>query len=269
MSEIEIKLKHHPIECNAEEITDLCRPLARLNITTFSHIRTYEDNHFALVCNKASFVGNYFKKNYHQADPCVQLKFEKSDLGQYVVWDFIDCRGKTAMMMKDAADFNFRHVFTILRQGIGFSEFYHFGTHLIAPEMNQFYVNNLDLLDRFILFFQNKVSQSKSLTKIYTPNQRFQSKISKSMEVKNWPSLNTQFNEQRQLFMNEVSQTRSKLTAREMEYAQLLLQGKTAKEIAAYLGQSYRTVESRVELLKSKLHATNKIDLVLKIKELV
>ena len=74
-------------------------------------------------------------------------------------------------MIQDSADFNFKHVFTIIKKQPDFTEFYHFGTHLIESSINQFYVNNLDLLDRFITFFKRSIGQFKSLSKAY--EQRF------------------------------------------------------------------------------------------------
>ena len=257
-------------QIDTQDLIALCQPLTALNITTFSHLRSYHNKQFNVLCNNQEFLTNYFKKQYYNADPCVQVKPESTDIGQFLVWDVIDCRGKTAAMIQDSADFNFKHVFTIIKKQPDFTEFYHFGTHLIESSINQFYVNNLDLLDRFITFFKRSIGQFKSLSKAY--EQRFHANELSTPDCSSWdkwPQLNKVHN-QRQDFLKAISMPdKNKLTNREIEYARLLLLGKTAKEIAVHLQQSPRTIEHRVDGLKSKLYAKNKTDLIIKLKDII
>ncbi|WP_019215942.1 hypothetical protein [Legionella tunisiensis] len=51
---------------------------------------------------------NYALKKYYDADPCINIKPGSMDFGQYLVWDAVECYGKTAAMMQDAADFDFK-----------------------------------------------------------------------------------------------------------------------------------------------------------------
>ena len=60
------------------------------------------------------------------------------------------------------------------------------------------------------------------------------------------------------LGMKNYSEKASLLSQRERECLNLLLQGKTAKETAALLRLSFRTVESYFEIMKRKLNCTNK-----------
>lgn len=69
-------------------------------------------------------------------------------------------------------------------------------------------------------------------------------------------------------FLKAISGANHSLTNRELEYAHFIIKGMTAKEIATQLNQSHRTIEHRIEGLKAKLHARNKIDLTIKLKEL-
>lgn len=167
-NEGEVRAQSYSIDSNVLELIEICRPLAELNITTFSHIRTYYNKQFNVLCNNSKFLTNYFEKKYYNADPCIQIKAESSEIGQFLVWDVVETRGQTAAMLQDSANFDFRHVFTIIKNKVDCVEFYHFGTHLSAPGMNQFYINNLDLLDRFIYFFKKSVAQSSSLSKEYS-----------------------------------------------------------------------------------------------------
>jgi DNA-binding CsgD family transcriptional regulator len=53
-----------------------------------------------------------------------------------------------------------------------------------------------------------------------------------------------------------------KLTVREAESLFFTLRGKTAKQIARYLGISYRTVEEHINNIKTKFNAQNRYDLI-------
>ncbi len=59
------------------------------------------------------------------------------------------------------------------------------------------------------------------------------------------------------------------LTERQLQCAEYLLQGKTAREIAEILGLSRRTIEYYIGNIKCKLECKNKVELVLAISSLL
>ena len=54
---------------------------------------------------------------------------------------------------------------------------------------------------------------------------------------------------------------------KETQCVKLLLKGQTVKEIAKELGYSPRTIEDRIETLKKKFNAKNKVNLIVKLTE--
>lgn len=85
------EISNHPTFMNTQEIKQICAPLEYLDITAFSHLRVFNDGKLTVLCNHPAFLLNYLKKKYYHADPCVQINPVVTDIGQYLVWDVIDC----------------------------------------------------------------------------------------------------------------------------------------------------------------------------------
>lgn len=256
------ELAKHPTFLSTRDLQDLCKPLEYLNITTFSHLRVFNDNRLTVLCNHPNFLLNYVKKQYYDADPCVNINPEMADIGQYLAWDFVDCYGKTAEMLSDSTHFDFKHVFTVIKKKIEFTDFYHFGTHISDLSFNQVYINNLDVLDRFINFFDLQVKQSKKLIHAYNIHINAD-QISSNLGIKQNLFINT--TPDKRAVINALFSGVHRLTQKESECAKLLIDGNTANEIAILLGLSHRTIEDRINSLKLKFNARNKGDLIVKL----
>lgn len=261
---IEKYFQKHPSMIHAEEIKQLCKPLETLDITTFSHLRVFDNNKLTVQCNNVPFLLNYLNEKYYIADPCVNVQPESTDLGKYIIWDSVNCTGRTAKMLIDSNTFNFKHVFSIIKKKKEYVDFYHFGTHLSNPIIHQVYINNLEMLDRFIQFFNTETKKSKILSSAYdiilNTNHHY-SNIELNQDI-----FNTKI--KRKISSKKYTEfEREYLTKKEMECAELVLQSKTSKEIARELGLSYRTIEDRIHSLKIKLNAKNKADLIVKLLE--
>lgn len=255
----------HPAISHASELKNLCDPLASLDITTFSHLRILKNNQLTVLCNHPQFLLNYLEKKHYAADPCVSVKPELVDIGEYVIWDSVDCGGSTAKMLEDSASFDFKHVFTIIKKQESFTDFYHFGTHLTNSMINQVYINNLDVLDRFISYFNNHVQQSRLLANAYNiilNKEQNSSDVDLSQNSTLFADI--KYKRNKLLHILNPADTK-KLTLNEEICARLVLEGKTNKEIATCLGLSHRTIEDRIDALKRKTNSKNKTELVIKL----
>lgn len=259
------KLRRHPTLLRVHDLNDLCKPLAHLEITTFSHLKVSQGNQLAVLCNHPRSLANYVQKKYYEADPCVNIKLESTDIGQYLVWDAVECRGKTAEMLADSASLDYRHVFTIIKKEADVSHFYHFGTHKINPSIHLMYINNLDLLDRFITYFNTQVNQSKTLLNAYDIVLNANQKTS-SVALGEKNTLLDNFQDRRKMCLQGMlPKDIPHLTLRETQCIQLLVNKMTAKEIAKKVGLSYRSIEDRINVLKDKFDVSTKADLLAKL----
>lgn len=247
-------LLSHPSIVYEQDMKDLCAPLALFNISSFANARVNLKGEFSTICNHPTFLTHYLEQGYHRAD--VSAKDEPIEVGDYLMWDMLDCRGKTANMLSDAALFNYRHIFTIVKKHTEYIDYYHFGTHLNLPSINQWYLNNLDKLQLFIDYFNNQLSQSKTLAighQITFPVLSPECQIS---------GIENRSHEE-QLFLKQISPA-SALSIRQHQCIELLTQGYSAKQIATQLNISHRTVEDHLNVLKHKLKAKNKSELIFK-----
>ena len=265
MNSTEDKLKNHPTFIHADEIKDICKPLELLNITSFSNMRLLSDTSFVALSSNPEFSKNYILQEHYKADVHVDPKH--CHLTQCLMWDHIDTKGAAEQMVKDAAELNCKHIFSIIKIGQDEVNYYNFGTALDDRAINQLYVNHYDLLEKFIAYFHDKVSQSKNLKKAYD----IQFDIDKPLTSTEQPNLlqldNATINE----FLNAIGKNTylsQKLTLNEFRLLPFIINGHTAKEIASLLGLSFRTVEGYLDIIKQKLHARNKADLISKLLQL-
>lgn len=258
------RFKNHPSIVYATQIKQLCEPLHNFNITTFSHLRVFNNNQLTVQCNNSAFLLNYLKEQYYTADPCVNIHSESTNLGEYIIWDSVACSGRTAEMLAASYSYNFKHVFSIIKTQKDYVDFYHFGTHQSNPAIHQTYINNLAILDHFIAFFNSETKKSKELSQAYDIILNANQIYSNVEQDTNDLLFNKQVN--RGVILKKLIKSEyGNLTYKEIECSELILQGNTTKEIAKELGLSYRTIEDRINSLKVKLNAKNKADLIVKI----
>lgn len=267
MSAVTQFLENHPSVVFNEDVHGLCKPLELLDINYFSHLRMENSGEFSALPTSISLMKNYLEKSYYNADIHVDPKH--CHLLNCLMWDMLDLKGKAREMLQDAHDQNIKHMFTLIKPGKDHVDYYHFGSPLAENSMNQRYVNHLDLLETFIAYFTDKMQALPHLAKAYdlkvSMNQPDPSLY--ELDLLNSLSLEDKMDFLDQIQMNKISH-KNLLTKRELDYVPLILLGLTSKEIARKLNISVRTVEEYTAVLREKLRARNKMDLVAKLLEL-
>jgi len=267
MSSVTKILENHPGCLFHEDFIGVCKPLEILDITSFAHLRMNHSGEFGAIATNPEFMRNYLDKAHYNAD--VHVNPKHCHLSNCLMWDVLDLKGQASQMIKDAADHDFKHIFTVIKPTETHVDYYHFGTHLEATSINQRYVNHLDLLEAFIAYFTEKMKASPDLYSAYdlkvSMNQPDPSLY--ELDLLNSLSLEDKMDFLDQIQMNKISH-KNLLTKRELDYVPLILLGLTSKEIARKLNISVRTVEEYTAVLREKFKARNKMDLVAKLLEL-
>ena len=154
-------ISQHPIFNHANEIKDICKPLEKLSINYFAHVRVDNENNFSVLANNTGFLEHYLRNEYYNAD--IHLA-DNSKFGNYVIWDAIERYGQSEKMHREAAQFGVQHTFTIIEKNQNSNDYYHFAHQSSSNSINQVYLSNLDLLKCFILHFNDNVSQTNLLS---------------------------------------------------------------------------------------------------------
>lgn len=243
---------NHPAIENAQDVSDICSPLKQLNISYFCHVRIDKNQHFTALSNHPLFHEHYLTNKYYNAD--IHLA-DNNSFGNHIVWDFIACSGQSQKMNKEAEEFGINHTFTILDKNKLGSNYYHFSTHISNALINQEYLRNLDLLKLFIVQFNDKVNQSKTLSNAYNISFQLDEQPTGFIIApqNNWS--NTK--ESRELFLQELklksaSISKTSLSLKELEVLSWLHNGKTLEQIALILGISTIMVKKHIATIKDK-----------------
>ena len=258
-------LKYHPSLNHAADLKEICKPLEKLGITYFAHVQFTRKDKFSAIANSPEYFKFYFENGYYDYDVHANTPLDSQ---RYVLWDHMAKFGKTNEMFKIAFDFGLCHTITIIQKEEKVDNYYHFSTNRDDESMNDFYVQHIDLLEKFIRYYQEKVLLCDRIGRAYDLHcvkgqQQSQSTIDYNLpehlsnnDIKFYLCEIEQANHKA-----EFSETIFQLSRREHQCAFLLLQGKTSKEIAEVLHISPRTVEVYFERLKSRFGSKNKIHL--------
>lgn len=254
------QIKNHPVLAHTQNFIDLCSPLQKINITTFSHARFNSNNEFSLLSNNPNFLINYIDKKYYNVD--IHTNIDNLQDVKFLMWDLVECEGQTYNMLKDASELKFKHIFTIAEYSEKSSDFYHFGTDITTLSICQNYMNHLDLFKAFIQYFNHNLKKCKTLRNAHDIKFNVDHLESKPLVYKNAQfSLITE--QEKCAFMQEIATDKIKLSKRQLQCAQLLIRGATTKEIAEKIFLSPRTIEEYISALKDKFHVRTKAELLL------
>lgn len=257
------QINQHPSLNYTQDIDDICRPLQKLKINYFAHVRVDKNGLFTAINNSAGFMNHYLSNEYYNAD--IHMA-DSNRFGNYVIWDAIERHGQSEKMHSEAAQFGIQHTFTIIDKKEEQTDFYHFANNSTSKSINQTYLANLDLLKVFITYFNENINQSKKLSAAYELPFAVNSQIGGYFinEDTNLVVCNRQEFIQTicQDTNKEIKKFNSSLTPREIQCVGYLVRGKSAREISKLLGLSKRTVEFYLANIKSKLGVSTKSELI-------
>ena len=228
--------------------------LNSIGITYFNYIKIYNnDGSRELLTNNPDWINHFYKNALYASVGAIDVEHLLPK--GYFLWSEMDTKDPIYLQGRDIFNIDNGVSFVIKRKDVTY--LYIFGSSRDKHEINNFYTANIDMLQRFIHYFNDMghdmITESKN-HRIYLPAQQ---KINTSRVNNNDISdnLRKQFFENskinRYYLLNESDQLY--LTRKQAECARLYTNGLSSKIIAKEIGISHRTVEGYLLDIKNKV----------------
>ncbi|HTM64500.1 MAG TPA: helix-turn-helix transcriptional regulator [Gammaproteobacteria bacterium] len=252
--------KNHVFLSSGTSIAEICKPLQYLHTHMFTYMKNYHDGTQVYLSSDSNWVEDYFElklynSSYFEGIPSEYASGFKwwpgaSDLPVYLhARDYYDsdCGITLCQQEKDGC------------------EFFFFSSGIDNKAKMETYLNNLDLLENFALFF--KESAGTILQKCN--NSRVKRQGSNVVIVNDAYAVN------RRAFLQCIGASHSavekflkqfeKLTRRERECFNHIMTNANTQDTADKLGISVRTAETHISRILSKLQCSSKNELIIKL----
>lgn len=269
--------------CN--DIQSIASPLkTHFDITYFGYVKSYSDSTHLALSTSADWM-KCFYENFHTEGLCHRT------INNYTTGSFLwSCFASEKILTIMCNQFNLGNGIVIIKKHVDCCEFFAFGTHANNYCIENWYLSNMDMLERFTLFFKDRAG---SLIKD-AENDRLilpiQSKKALPKIMSNTVSVNSN---SRSAFIEETSSNINKLpkcemaclestntdeftlaryylgnkpeseylTRKEIVCAAKIINGLTIKEVAKLLKLSPRTIETHLNHVKQKMRVNSLIEM--------
>ncbi len=238
----------------AKDLMSVTEPLKNIGSSFFSYARVYDDGKLLYLCDDPEWV----KKKFHH-DLFAKNVFifdERSLSAKKTTYTIFSGQPEPSIKIHNfLKEHKIWNSFSLHKRFDSYFETFHFGGSTDSSEGINFYVNNTEILERFILYFRTRAEEviQKSL----------------SLTVPDMVKVKVSGREKEQMLANEIMSkidlnfytmvmpngARFFITRAELKCLKELSEGKRQKEIAATLSISPRTVEAHLRNIKHKTGA--------------
>lgn len=161
--------------------------------------------------------------------------------------------------------FNINFTVDIQRKIPGGIELYGFGVNFLNPKAEEYLINELPLLNKFIAYFQKENKKIVGLA--YDHQVEISSFLGPTIIDE---PIEYQFSKKRELLLEHLGfGSALSLSSREMDILKFMANGFSANYVGHQLHISSRTVENHIANIKSKLDIHSKVNLIKKAQEIV
>jgi DNA-binding CsgD family transcriptional regulator len=252
----------------SQAVDDICAPLKKhFGITSFVYFRSHIDGSEVRLSNQPEWLEFYYQNELYKKSELERHPDEYQS--GFSLWSELN---NHEIVLAPLKNFNIANGITLSIKVENGIELYFFGTTLENRSAVSLYLSNMDLLERFIVYFKDKAAPliaEAEKHKLILPKS-----WSKPVDEDETAAIFKKNSIDRFAFEDETIirhfhlDKTTTLSKRELEAAQLLLAGKTAKEAGEILFVSQRTIEAHWNNLKDKLHCRTKAELINKLLKL-
>lgn len=252
MKDKDVYFKYHSL------VDQLSEPLKKYQITYFAHKIIYDNGGVLYFGNAPKIHESYYRDDWRSTSP-TERKMELLKPGYYFYHYLSD-------LHRDAVDYakanNVWNIFVIIKKFDDRCELFYFGSDPNNLMINNFYINNIQFLENFILAYKSEMLKVIKPCKkeIYLKVTNAQDHLLDTAISEMGSSIKDRNNYPKKLII-ELNDRNIRLTYKELQCIDHLLNGHTSKETAKILKISPRTAETHFNHIKKKFMAKSKKEL--------
>jgi DNA-binding CsgD family transcriptional regulator len=267
----DIDIRKYLQDMHVDEVKKICRPLQdHFGLSSFVYRKNYLDGTEINISNQPEWVEHF----YTQKDLIKESIFDKHPdhyQSGFVLWSQLE--GHQEILARAKA-FHIDHGITIVRKVSDGIELCYFGTRDNNPSVVNNYLNNLDLLERFVLYFKSQAAdiiKKAERNKLVIVQNKYEivDVLEKDIQAIRPDMTRDEFikaTELKKYYLDGEFQG-IVLSTREMEVIRCLLKGMTSEETGKTIFLSARTVEDYLSEIRAKFDVKSKSQLIKKLLE--
>lgn len=252
------------------EVEQICEDfIAKHNLQFFGYLRCYKNGRCVVLSTHPQVYEYLLSQDLPLHAPVDRREIEDKNF-YYLLPDI----SNYAKAMHDVAlHFNLYHPLDLFFRNEQYYEMFCYGINQNNPCMVNYYLNNLIHFDKFSKYFKEKaqkiinyINQNPCYLhdKLFNPVKNLI--LDDKLKVVNKEEI---AQKNGKYYLISLPNETVKITQREYDCLECLLDGKTAQETAVQLALSRRTVEGYLDVVREKTFSRNKLELISKMKEFV
>ena len=256
--------KNHKFLSVGGHIKQICKPLQHLHTHMFTYMKNFHDGTQINVSSDPKWIADYYALELHNSS------FFEGDPSQYASGFKWWPEGSDLPVFTHGRDYyNSHYGITYCQQLDDGCEFFFFSSGKENAAMLDTYLNNLDLLERFVMYFKNRaepiLKKCKQHHIVRSASTNLITPATNNIDRELFLRTKGIDNEATYMFMQHFE----RLTEREKECLEYLVKESSNANIASAMNISIRTVETHIDRIKNKLQCRTRHELIIKLLSLV
>lgn len=255
-------LNNDVIVSACDKVAGICKPLQKFGIENFHYVVNFHNRRrIHLVTDffqSVDFYENFYALHYAEN---ILLEMNLTNKKMHLYSELHKSKNQVEVDVNQK--FQVENAIALFEKANNYNEIVYFTSSQKTTQMLNFYINNIELLQRFKFYFKE---QAKELIKLaYDSNltipAQYYPKLKENFLIKD-QDYSLDLNIKKYLLNADCSQ--HFLSNKEVDCIHWCALGKTAEETAIILGVTKKTIEAHLENAKKKLNCVNKQQLVYK-----
>ena len=139
------------------QISEICEPLNNINITCFGMVRIFNDGKWLVIGNHQEWITNFIEKIQKNPNYIQTIEDELACRSKYVMYGNSQ-KDLEIESYREMHSYNLWNGLNIYNIQPNFIEYYYILSKPEIEQMNNFYLNNLETLEKFTKYFKYKIT---------------------------------------------------------------------------------------------------------------